>query len=308
MLSAAGTAEEPKPGTWVAVGYGGRRLVSSDAKEWRIADEWAENGGDDSDNLLGVCYGKGKFVAAGGGTPKRDKAVGGHVLVSDDGKAWRSALSAKFRVHPVLFGGETFVAGGPDRSLLVSDDAQTWKPGGKIAEGRATHFRHGAYGNGRFVFVGNNGGDSRYSWAAVSKDGSKIDGFNGDLPRLRGLATDGRKFVAVGPDGVRLLSADGEAWRETGRAEGKGLEWIVWAGDRFVCGGGGATFASADGATWEAWAKPIPCHVLAVGPGGWVGTSWPGQMWHSPDGLAWAKAAKMPPNGINAAAFVPAAK
>lgn len=47
----------------------------------------------------------------------------------------------------------------------------------------------------------------------------------------------------------------------------------------------------------------MPCSVLAVTHAGWVGTTWPGQMWHSPDGLKWEKGAKQTPNGVNAAAW-----
>ena len=53
--------------TWVAVGYGGRRMISHDGIKWEITAEWAENGGDDSNNLMGLAFGLGKFVSVGGG-------------------------------------------------------------------------------------------------------------------------------------------------------------------------------------------------------------------------------------------------
>lgn len=52
------TPTAPPAGTAVAVGYGGRRLVSADANSWDVAAEWAANGGDDSDNLMSVVYAK----------------------------------------------------------------------------------------------------------------------------------------------------------------------------------------------------------------------------------------------------------
>ena len=40
-----------------------------------------------------------------------------------------------------------------------------------------------------------------------------------------------------------------------------------------------------------------------------VGTSWPGRMWSSADGLTWAKGKPMTDNGINAVAYgVPGGK
>lgn len=289
-------------GPFVAVGYGGRRLVSADGVKWEVAAEWAEKGGDDSDNLLSVVYANGLFVATGGGTPKRDKSVGGHIVVSKDGKEWKEVYTAKFRVHPILHGNSRFVAGGPSRNVLYSKDGLEWKEGAKLTEKAATHFRHGAFGNGAFVFVGNSGGDSATTWVAVTKDGEALDHIAADLPRVRDLTFANGRFVAVGPGGLRMSSKDGIRWEHQVKEEGAELTSVVWTGAEFVASGGKFAYTSKDGTEWKPWPKSIPCKVLCVANGVWVGTSWPGVMWHSKDGLEWKKCDPLPPNGINSAA------
>ncbi|QEL17923.1 hypothetical protein [Limnoglobus roseus] len=298
LLATASTASADD-GVFVGVGYGGRRIVSTDGKAWSITAEWAEKGGDDSDNLLSVVFAQGKFVAVGGGTPKRDKAVGGHILTSKDGREWKEVHTAKFRVHPVLYGNDRFVAGGPNRNFLHSADGETWKDGAKLTEGKASHFRHGAFGNGVFVFIGNAGGNSPTTWVAVTKDGEKLDHIAIDLPVVRDLTFANGRFVAVGPDGLRMTSADGVKWEHTVKQDGLELNSVVWTGEQFLASGGKTPFTSKDGVTWAAHPKAIPCHVLSVEKGAFVGTSWPGQMWHSADGLDWKKCATTTPNGIN---------
>lgn len=273
--------------------------ATADGIHWTLAAEWAEKGGDDSDNLMSVVFARGMFVAVGGGTPKRDKSVGGHILVSRDGKVWKEVYTARFRVHPLLFGNGRFVAGGPSRNFLYSDDGETWKEGAKLTERRASHFRHGAFGNGVFVFVGNAGGNSPTTWVAVTKDGETLDHIAIDLPVVRDLEFAAGRFVAVGADGLRMSSTDGVKWEHHARAEGVTLTSLVWTGKEFLASGGKSAYGSRDGITWSPWPRPIPCKVLCVEQGVFVGTSWPGQMWNSRDGLTWTKGKPMTPNGIN---------
>ncbi len=43
---------------WLAVGYGGRRMISTDGKNWKVTAEWAQPGGDDGHNLMSAVYWK----------------------------------------------------------------------------------------------------------------------------------------------------------------------------------------------------------------------------------------------------------
>jgi hypothetical protein len=300
IVATTALADEKPTERFVAVGYGGRRIVSTDGQHWEIAAEWKENGGDDSNNLMSVVFAKGKFVAVGGGGG--GKTGGGHVLVSRDGRDWKEVHTATNRIHPIVYGHERFVAGGPDRKLLVSEDGETWREGGQIALKEATHFRQGAFGNGMFVFIGNHGGNSTPYWCVTSTDGEKTKTERHDLPNVRGLAFGAKRFVIVGEKGVLRSSADGDTWDALDVAPENDLTWVVWDGSKFLVGGGRNAFASADGVKWEQQKDRIPCHVLWSDGQRAIGTSWPGQMWHWEVGGKWEKAEKMTPNGINQAA------
>ena len=80
-------------GIFVAVGYGGRRMASRDGQTWEHIQQWADKGADDLNNLMGLAFGKGKFVCVGGGGFSRE-TQGGHILVSTDGIAVSSLSGA----------------------------------------------------------------------------------------------------------------------------------------------------------------------------------------------------------------------
>lgn len=301
------SADAP-PGVYVAVGYGGRRMSSTDGVTWTHLEEWAPKGGDDSNNLISAAYGKGKFVVVGGGGWTRETQAG-HVLVSKNGAEWREAKKLPNRVSPIMFGGGRFVAGGPDKQLFWSEDGETWTPGAKIDyPGWAFWFRQGAYGNGRFVLTGNSSPNQKEHWCAVSKDGATVESFKTDLPPVRAIAFGAGRFVLVGPEGLRMSSRDGLAWEHRENAPGDALDAVVWSGTQFLASGGGKGYTSPDGITWTRLEQRIPCTPLWADARGYIGTSWPGQMWSSPDGLTWKRGEPLPPNGINQVAFGPAAR
>jgi hypothetical protein len=300
LLMCFGIIESSAAETWVAVGYGGRRMVSNDGVKWEITAEWAEKGGDDSNNLMGLAYGLGKFVAVGGGGFSKDQQ-GGHILVSKDGREWREVYKDAFRVNPVVFGSKSFVAGGPDRTLLWSDDGEKWEKGAQVAAdgfpGWAMWFRNGAYGNGTFVFMGEGGAKKDFYWCIASPDG-KTASFRKDLPHLRGLAFGNGTFVAVGA-GAIVTSKDGKDWTKQVRAADEKLDWVLWTGKEFLCGGGKTALASADGRSWHpSLLKPQGKPLWTDGTR-FIASQWPGKMSFSPDGKQWLKANELTPNGIN---------
>ncbi len=301
-------------GQWIAVGYGGRRMVSADGQNWEITEEWAVDGKDDSNNLMGVARGQGKYVVVGGGGWSRDTQAG-HILVSEDGRTWREVHKAANRVNPVVYGPDAgpgadgrFVAGGPNRTLLYSDDGDTWKAGAAVeADGFpswAMWFRHGAYGNGTFVFMGEAGKKKELYWCLVTKDGAAAR-LRTDLPHLKGAAFGAGRFVAVGP-GVVATSRDGWEWTSQPRPEDDQLKWIVWTGETFLMGGGKQAYTSKDGLEWTP--SPIKPRGNLVWSDGerFISTGWPGKMFYSADGVKWTQAPATTPNGINKVIAAPA--
>jgi hypothetical protein len=281
---------------WVAVGYGGRRMVSTDGVTWKITGEWAQPGKDDSNNLMSLVYARGKFVATGGGGG--GKTGGGHVLISSDGENWREVWQAPGRINPIVFGDDRFVVGGPRKQLYWSTDAETWTPGAQLEDKRCTHFRQGAYGNGVFVITGNHGGNSE-AWISVTKNGEDISHVQFDIPNIRDLKFAAGKFVVVG-EGVRKVSPDGIHWQSTDLPAGERLTWVIHNGQQFVCGGGKQVYASVDGLAWT------PQPITYRGNPKWtdgqriISTSWPGKMHFSPDaGNTWQAGNELTANGIN---------
>src|SRR4051812_37274961 len=156
LLVAAVPAFAAEP-LYVAVGYGGRRMTSRDGQTWENVQQWSDKGADDSNNLMSIAYGHGKFVCVGGGGWSRETQAG-HILVSTDGRDWREVGKYPFRVNPILFGDGRFIVGGPTRNLLWSLDGETWTDGPKVElptgfPGYAFWFRRGAAGHGLFVFM-----------------------------------------------------------------------------------------------------------------------------------------------------------
>lgn len=292
-------------GIFVAVGYGGRRMTSRDGQTWENVQQWADKGADDANNLMSIAFGKGKFVCVGGGGWSKETQAG-HILVSTDGIEWREVAKEAFRVNPIVFGGERFVAGGPNRQLLWSLDGEKWEHGAQVAAdgfpGYAMWFRHGAFGNGTFVFMGEGGAKKEFYWAIASADGTKAD-FRRDLPQLRALAFGAGLFVAVG-NGVIVTSKDGREWAKQERDPEDKLGWILWTGGEFLTGGGKQSYASKDGLTWEPRDfKPQGTPVWTDGTR-FIGTGWPGNMFFSPDGKTWKKTCQPEPAmGVNKIAF-----
>jgi hypothetical protein len=307
LLALTSLAAFAGDGFYVAVGYGGRRMTSTDGKTWENVQQWAEEGKDDWNNLMGLAFGKGKFVCVGGGGWSRDTQAG-HILISTDGKEWREVAKYPFRVNPILFMGDRFVAGGPTKQLLWSLDGEKWNEGETVkvpAElpGWAFWFRSGAAGNGIFAFMGNANKDQKTWWCITSHDGQKIDSLSLTAPGTKGLAFGAGKFVAINPDGI-FNSPDAQKWEPVSGAPQDELHGLIWAGDRFILTGKAGTYSSPDGTTWKAFGKPPRGNIVFGDQRGFISTGWPGNMFFSPDGQTWTSAGQpLPGMGVNKVVF-----
>ncbi|MGB8169186.1 MAG: hypothetical protein WCF18_16940, partial [Chthoniobacteraceae bacterium] len=233
LLQCASAAD----GLYLAVGYGGRRMTSRDGQMWENVQQWADKGGDDANNLMGLAFGKGKWVCVGGGGFSKETQAG-HILVSTDGVEWREVAKYPFRVNPVLFLGDRFVAGGPAKQLLVSLDGEKWEEGEIAAlppeiPGYAFWWRSGAAGNGVFVFMGNANKDQKTWWCLTTRDGKKIEHLSLTAPGSRGLAFGAGKFVAVNANDI-FYSSDGREWDPAPSLPTDEYRGIVWTGKVFI--------------------------------------------------------------------------
>ncbi len=301
------SAEQPTTNAagqiFVAVGYGGRRMSSTDGIHWQNVQQWADKGADDSNNLISVAFGQGKFVAVGGGGWTRETQAG-HILVSTDGAAWREVKKMPFRVSPILYTGNRFVAGGPNRQLLYSDDSETWTAGATVElpkglPGWAFWFRRGAAGNGHYIFVGNADKDQHIWWCLSTTNGQTVANFSTDLPEVKSMVFGADKFVIAAKDAI-YTSVDGSIWTRQSTSPSDTFHDIIWTGKEFYLFGKQASYTSADAIAWKPVGKAAPCGVLWSDGTRFIGTGWPGKMWSSTDAVHWTPGQQpLPGMGIN---------
>ncbi len=276
-------------GIFVAVGHNGLRLRSTDGKSWEHVAE-----GKEGQIFRAVNWGNGRFVAVG--------SFGGNntMAASEDGITWTEAKSdSKYSRYfrGLVFGAGKFIALGGDPVTVgvakpfvsTTKDGVDWSafqdiPGKFI-------LRRAAFGDGRFVGVGDRG---RRAW---SKDGLAWMDVEGVKAKdtCTDVAYGGGIFVGVGLHGLRTSTPDGTKWSEPVRSkEGEHLNSIHWAGDRFVAVGAGVTFESSNGADWTQRANENAPPTVAYGNRCFVGSDWRGRLMRSEDGLRWEETFRAP--------------
>jgi hypothetical protein len=302
--AAAHPLRATEPGLFVAVGYGGRRIISHDGFAWENDQRWSDEARDNDDVLCDVAYGAGCFVAVGGG------AKTGHILRTRDGRDWQATPGVQGRVATITFGNGRFVA-GHDAELLTSTDGEHFQAGQRLEWKGSVHARRSACGDTeagfRFVIIGDidlAGEQKRVSWRGATGDGSTWDHTALDTPPVVDIAYGAGHFVVVGPDGLIESSHDGQTWRQQATTPGEDFSRIVWTGTRFLVSGGKVPWSSPDGMTWAKEPVEIPCRIAWARDGilG-IGFSWGGGVWASGDFVKWKKVAIPAGPPLQAVAF-----
>lgn len=279
---------------YVAVGYGGRRVSSHDGVHWENDQEFINKGQDDEFLLCDIAYGKGRFVAVGGG-----------IFLTLDGKDWRKVAEPKGRTPVVAFGDGVFVAGHSEE-FLVSSDGEKWEQGAKIQFNGGIHFRRCAFGNHRFVLIADSNptGKHQVNCRCITPDGRSVTEFQTETPSVHGIAFGVGRFVVVGEGGVRESSTDGQHWDHPSKEPGEDFFDIIWDGRQFIVGGAPHAYTSPDGIIWTKHEKRIPCSLFCgTVDGPHIGGTGRGILWHSDDGLNWINSETTSENSIAAVAF-----
>jgi len=280
-------ADEMKPVQFVAVGSNGLRLTSVDGKEWLNAQV-----GKDGEVYRAVCFGNGRAVAVG--------TFGGSNIfaAATEPPTWQTAtIDGKYvkYLRGLGFGNGQFLGIGGDPGCVgcsnpfvtLSTDGLKWGEFHTIPG--KTILRRLAFGNDRFVGVGDRGRRS------ASKDGKDWQ----DAPEVKAIDTlvdvafGNGVFVGVGLHGLRMTSEDGLQWahRQVGE-EGEHLNSIIWASNRFVAIGPGATFTSENGQTWQRHANKNAPLTVAFGNDIFIGANWRGRLLRSTDAIVWEEVHK----------------
>ena len=288
---------------FVAVGHRGLRLVSADGIEWTHAQA-----GKEGETYRAVAFGNGRFAAVG-------SYGGSNIFASTaDGETWQiGTKDAKYvsYLRGIGFGNKKFLGLGGDPGavgesrpfVMTTEDGQTWsepipnvvnqallpdaaaiQPGAKPPPSSKNMLRRVAFGNERFVAVGDRGRRS------VSKDGREWT----DTPNVKAIDTlidvafGNGVFVGVGLHGLRMSSPDGVTWSERLIGEeGEHINSVVWTGERFVAVGQGATYTSADGLQWERIPNKDAPLIAVFGRGVFVGSNWRGRLLRSTNAIDW---------------------
>ncbi len=268
-------------GLFVAACSGGGVAVSANG----IA--WADSGFAALSDVMGVCYGKGAFVAVGPGPP----------AVSTDGVRWdQPAPVADLWINGVVYARDRFVAVGceglwsPYNGVGVifgSADGMHWSVAHPVVEGLMSV----AYGNSLFVAAGG-------SNVVTSADGiSWAPQALGGAASIQSVAYGEGQFVAVG--GAILTSTDGVHWLQRNPGTNVGLAQVVYGNGAFVAlldAPGGAVLASPDGVAWTLQSSGTTDQLLGLCYGQGVFLAVGNQtVLTSTDGVHWSAPGSSPP-------------
>ncbi len=129
-------------GTYVEIGYK-RTGQPTDLYSAASLSDWTSRDAASNENMFGVCYGLGQFVAVG---------MKGTLITSPDGATWtpRSVPHTGF-IWDVCVGGDFFAAAGQWGRVLTSPNGVDWV---RRETSATDHLTDIAFGNGMFVAVG----------------------------------------------------------------------------------------------------------------------------------------------------------
>lgn len=214
----------------------------------------------------------------------------GAMLVSSDGIDW-TTISHALPAPPVVScagiaaGIETYVDGryfsvrGGD--VYSSTDAMTWEHISTLGANLPVAM---AYGNGRFVAVGDGiiSSTAGVNWTAGYDTGVQLES----------VAFGGGMFVAVGRNGTIVTSGDGLSWTARNSGSTSSLGAVAYGGAQWVVlGGVGELLTSADGMTWTQRDSGTSASLndVVYDDTRWLAVGFSGTIVSSLDGINWAE-------------------
>lgn len=216
-------------GKFVAVGADNTILTSTNGRNWQMT--YTAPGL--YHQLQSIAFSSNLFVALG---------FKGYSLTSTDGVAWQSHQTAYGGFIVSVAAGAGLFAASFGSDIMTSPDGVDWtlRTNTYAATGNAM-LKAGAYGFGRFVFVG----DSGIAW--ISTNGmdwshtTVLDGWG-----FSRIVFTGRSFVAGGDGGLLFSSEDGFHWKQHFLPAHDQIIGLAFGNDSVLVGGANGMMLRSD--------------------------------------------------------------
>jgi hypothetical protein len=209
-----------------------------------------------SDFTRSISFGEGGFVTQGKFGPTRSADGISFSPVADSAATIDGAFAGG---DAVTYGAAGWVATSFGGDEFLSLDSLTWHRTGDL--GTSEEILAGAYGAGRYVFVGRGGTivtlTDAHTWETVA---------SGTSEDLAGVGWVGDGFVAAGASGTVLASKDGIAWEARSVATRSDLRGVAAGeGAIVVTGSKGTILLSLDGgASFSVLARATKADLLGA--------------------------------------------
>jgi uncharacterized protein YjdB len=260
----------------------GATILISQVVQPPQVENWCVRNSGTFNQLFGVAYGNGTYVAVG---------LGDESLTSPDGLTWTAhPLGASYALMGLAFGNNIFVAIGANNKILTSNNGVTWLE--QVLSGQFIQFNRVTYKNGKFIVVGMAG------TILTSTDGMNWNSQSigtGNLS-LWGVTYDNGKYVAVGGDvvnnssvGTTVTSSDALTWSIQNPGTSQLMD-VTYGNGKFVAVGWyGTILTSTDGMTWIPSNSGTTAHLRGIAFGGnyFVAVGQDGTILVSNDGMTW---------------------
>lgn len=258
-------------------------------------DTWTSRNSGTTNDFVATAFGNGQFVAVG------DSAFNTRYLyTSRDTRNWIRRTWTTTDPEPYLdsveFVNGLFVALGSGSMILTSSDATNWTE--RVHGGQLWGV---AYGNGRFVAVGQNFSGPLPGRVFSSLNGTTWTELAGDSHIFRSVTYGAGMFVAVAYTYAApnyyywvLTSPDGTNWTPRYSQTNGSLDKIRYLNGQFIVVGD-RIVSSVDGISWTSRNigadGPSLLQDLAYGDGAYVAVGWnysqPKPILISSDGINW---------------------
>lgn len=239
-----------------AVCYGhGRFIAAGDSTETFYSSDgnnWTAGGELPGAPCESICYGNGKFFAA----------CDSYIAYSPNGTNWTPVSMDNFYPRSISYGNGKYVAAGhgSDSTLYYSTNGTTWE---NLYEGDP--YQSVCYGGGRFVAVGENGlvkyadiSDIR-NWRSASFSSLNI----------KRVCYGNGKFVAGTVDGELYYSTNAESWTLASGSMSS-ITDICYGNGKFVATDNGGALYSTDGNIWTRADAEMGAKCVGYGNGRFV--------------------------------------